>query len=199
MNRFKMLDSGDLAALASPFRRQLLEELSDRADSAASIARRHDMSRQRVGYHMRELVKAGLLEVVEERAQRGLKEQLYRTRPLAFVHGPERLPPRDVHDRYSWAALVNLLARALWDLVRVRRAADAAKKRVATLAIETEVRFANPSDRAAFTEALAKSVASLVDAYQAPDASGRSFRLVVGAYPAIEEGRSTDEHPKPGS
>lgn len=195
MDNFKILENDDLGALASPFRRQLLDELRETPASASHIARRHDMSRQRVGYHMRELVKAGYLEVVEERQQRGLKEQLYRVRSFAYVHATVHATEsidddRHQQDRFAWATLLNLMAKGLWDLIKIRRLADARRQRVATLAMETRLRFRNPSERKAFTEELIQAVNAVSEKYQVPDEEdGRDFRLLVGAYPHLDERR----------
>ncbi len=186
MNDYRILEDQDLGALASPFRRQLLQDLKDEPDSAANIARRHDMSRQRVGYHMRELAKAGFLEIVEERQQRGLKEQLYRVRSFAYVHTNRPTAATRVQDRFSWVSLFNLLAKGVWELIRIRRLADEQDKRVATLAMEVDINFSTPADRKAFTEALISSVDQLAEQYGAPKDTGRAFKLILGAYPSIE-------------
>jgi hypothetical protein len=63
-------------------------------------------------------------------------------------------------------------------------AARAADKRLATLTIDTEIRFADPDAMAAFTNDLAEAVTDLVARYHdttAPD--GRPHRLVVAAHP----------------
>jgi DNA-binding transcriptional ArsR family regulator len=54
------------ATLFCPARMRILEHLAE-ADSAAGIARRLGLPRQQVGYHMRELEQAGLVELVAER------------------------------------------------------------------------------------------------------------------------------------
>jgi len=181
---FQILDSDTVSAMASRFRQDLLEALTE-PDSAANLARRFDMSRQRIGYHMRELEKAGCIELAGERQQRGLTEKLFRVRPLAYVFGPDLPRARADEDRFSWATLLNLIAGALWDLVRLRRGADAAGKRLATLAIETELRFPGPGARRAFTEDLVSAIDTVVARHHQPDAEdGRDFRLVLGAYPA---------------
>jgi hypothetical protein len=65
----------------------------------------------------------------------------------------------------------------------VRRAA-AAGKRLATLAVDTEVRFRSAADRAAFTAELTEAVAKLVSKYHDESApGGRAHRLVVVAHP----------------
>ena len=54
------------AALLDPVRQQLLAQLAE-PDSAAGLARRLRLPRQRINYHLRALERAGLLELVEER------------------------------------------------------------------------------------------------------------------------------------
>ena len=87
---WKILQRQDLSTIASAVRREVLEALSE-PDSAANLARRLNTSRQRIGYHMRALEKAGFLELVEERQQRGCTEQFYRTKRITYVLEPNAL------------------------------------------------------------------------------------------------------------
>jgi DNA-binding transcriptional ArsR family regulator len=182
---FRILDPGAMSAMASNFRQELLMALVQ-PNSAAGLARQFDMSRQRIGYHMRELEKAGCIELASERQARGLVEKLYRVRPIAYVFAPDAdAGERASADRFSWASLLNMIANALWDLVRLRRGADTAGKRLATLAIEAELRFPNPRARKAFTEELVAAIELVVRKHhQANAPQGRNFRLVLGAYPS---------------
>lgn len=186
-NQFEFLESAGLAAMGTPFRQKLLSALSH-PQSASGLARRFEMSRQRIGYHMRELEKAGCIEVAGERQQRGLTERLYQVRPLAYVVGPPaQAPSLARRDRFSWAALLTLLAGAMLDLVRLRRAADASDKRLATLAVDARLRLASPSARRQFTEDLLQAVEAVIAEHDDPESSqGRNFRLVLGALPAVE-------------
>jgi hypothetical protein len=63
-------------------------------------------------------------------------------------------------------------------------------KRVPTLSLSTEIRFASAEQRAGFARELERTVARLVGRYADPavtadgaPAPGRLFRLVVGCYP----------------
>jgi biotin operon repressor len=194
MDHFKILEREELSMMASPFRQGLLQALSS-PNSAAGLARQCNMSRQRVGYHMRELERSGCIEAVGERKARGLAEKLYQTKPLAFVYSPlntER--PERTQDRYSWASLVNLAAQTLWDLLTLRRRADAVGKRLATLALEAELHFDSPAERKAFTGDLIDAVGSVVRKYEHPRSdSSRAFRIVLGAYPKPEPGKADDK------
>jgi hypothetical protein len=75
---------------------------------------------------------------------------------------------------------------------------DAQGKKLATLSIDTEVRFRSAGDRAAFTRELTAAVTSLLSRYHdasAPD--GRAFRLVLVAHPRPDDG-DPDQHPPAG-
>ncbi len=185
----KVLERADLSVIASPLRRQLLEALSE-PDSASSLARRLGMSRQRVGYHMRGLERAGFLELVAERQQRGCTERLYRARQLTYVlesGSDQGKALKQEQDRFSWAGLMSLAARVVRELVLLRKRADDLGKRAPTLAIETSVTFATPGERQAFTEEIAAAVQQVVRKYHSGDAArGRQYRVFLGAYPSVE-------------
>jgi hypothetical protein len=55
---------------------------------------------------------------------------------------------------------------------------------VATLSVDTEVRFRSAAERAAFSRDLTAAVSDLVSRYHDETAAGgRRHRLVIGAYP----------------
>ena len=61
-----------------------------------------------------------------------------------------------------------------------------AGKRLATLTLETEIRFRSAEERNAFAEELAATVARLAARYHDEKApGGRSFRFLAGCYPSI--------------
>lgn len=58
------------------------------------------------------------------------------------------------------------------------------KKRLATLSIDTQLRFKSAADRAAFTTELTSALAALVAKYHDPESEGgRAHRLIVAAHP----------------
>jgi hypothetical protein len=69
----------------------------------------------------------------------------------------------------------------LGDLVRRTKEAG---KRLASLAVDSEVRFRSVKDRAAFSDELTEAVTKLVSKYHDESApGGRAHRLVVVAHP----------------
>ena len=175
--------------LFKPERVKMLELLRE-PDSATGLAKKLGMPRQTVNYHLRELEKAGLVEFVEERRRRNCQERVVRASARTYVVSPAALGAlgcgaEEARDRFSAAYLVDAAARVIRDVASVRQKADAAGKRMATLALETEIRFANAAQRARFAEELANTMARLAMKYHdETSAGGRRFRLLVGAYPA---------------
>src|SRR5438034_4190708 len=111
-------DASLVAAALSPPRRRILEQLAAAPDSAAGLARCMGVPRQRVNYHLRELERAGLVELVDERRRRGLTERRLRTSARAYVVDPALLgalgvEPEGLRDRFSSAYVVSAAARVI--------------------------------------------------------------------------------------
>jgi hypothetical protein len=70
-------------------------------------------------------------------------------------------------------------------IISAKRRAEQTGKRLPTLALDTEIRFASAADRAAFAEELTGAVTGLVSRYHDP--GGRAHRLVVAAHPLPKE------------
>lgn len=181
--------------MLKPPRPEILEQLRD-PDSASGLARRMELPRQRLNHHLRELEKAGLVELVEERRKGNCFERVMRSVARYFVISPEALgavgadEPERFRDRYSWSYLAAVAGKALSDLATLRRRADRAGKRLATFTLETEIRFASAKARHAFTEELANEVARLTSKYHDETAPrGRRFRFFLGGHPQITSPR----------
>jgi DNA-binding transcriptional ArsR family regulator len=194
-------DPGRAGALLDPIRLQVLERLRE-PDSAAGLARRLGMPRQKINYHLRALEKEGFVELVEERRKGNCMERIVRATARSFVIDPAVLgklgaDPGQFQDRYSAAYLVAVAAKTIRDVAGLRGRAEKAGKRLATFTLETEVRFASAADRAAFVEELTTGIARLAAKYhdeQAP--GGRRFQFVLGGYPAVkaDSGTQSTEH-----
>lgn len=72
----------------SPPRRRMLAELREPA-SAVALAARLGQSRQRLSHHLRELERAGLVELVELRPRRGCPERVVRATARAVMVDPD--------------------------------------------------------------------------------------------------------------
>ena len=189
----QVIDDPAAATVAlEPMRSRLLSELAEPA-SAATLGARVGLARQKVNYHLRALEEHGLVRLAEERKWGGLTERLLVATAASYVVNPSALGPvavdpgREV-DRLSASYLIALgarIVREVGDLVRRARAAD---KRLATLAVDTEVRFRSAADRAAFSGELAEAITTLVSKYHDQSApGGRAHRLVVVAHPLPQQ------------
>ena len=184
-------DPAAVAALMDPIRARILSELTE-PRSAAALAERVGLPRQKVNYHLRALEDRGLARVAEERKWGGLTERRLVATAASYVVSPEALgpvasDPERAVDRLSAGYLIAVAARAVREVGRMVRRAREEKKRLATLSLDTEVNFATPSDRSAFTRELGEAMTRLVARYHKPQApDGRVHRLVVLAHP-IEE------------
>jgi len=186
-----ILEQGpDAGLVLHPLRMQLLEQFREPA-SAAHVARRLQLPRQRVGHHVRLLQEHGLLCAAGERRRGNFVEQLLQTSARTYLIAPQALghlgPDRDaVRDRFSSDYLAAAAASIIRDVARLRRLADASGKRVPTLTLETEICFRDPEAQAEFTGRLAGMLASLCREFHDPTASeGRRFRFAVAGLPAV--------------
>jgi DNA-binding transcriptional ArsR family regulator len=175
-------------ALLQPARLELLERLRE-PGSAAAVARDLGLPRQRVNYHLRELEENGLVELVEERRRGSCVERVVRRTGDAYAISPAALgrlgtSPDGIQDRFSAAYQIALASRTIRELGALQTGAREARKKLPTLALEVDVRFASAAQRNAFADELADAVARLVSRYHDERApKGRVFRFHLGAYP----------------
>jgi DNA-binding transcriptional ArsR family regulator len=194
-------DTARAAHLMDPMRVGLLEKLAE-PGSASSLARDLGLPRQRINYHLRELEKAGLVEFVEERRKGNCVERLVKATARSYLISPEVLgalgrTPEEQQDRFSASYLMAAAGRLLHELAETAAKAAAARKRVATLTLEADIRFASAEARTAFAEELAAAVAGLVAKYHDQTTpGGRTTHLIVGAYPARSGSRTADSGPR---
>jgi DNA-binding transcriptional ArsR family regulator len=172
-----------------PVRARLLTELVE-PGSAATLAARIGIARQKVNYHLRTLELHGLVELAEERKRGGLTERVLRAIAATYIVSPAALTataadPDQTADRLSARYLVALAGRVVREVGRLARRAGAAGKRLPTMAIDTEIGFRSAEDRAAFADELTAAVLDLAARYHHD--GGRPHRLVVAAYPKPEE------------
>lgn len=176
------------AAALEPTRSRILAELRQPA-SAATLSARLGLTRQRINYHLRRLEAHGLVEVAGTKSWGGLTERLMVASAAAFVVSPEALgpaaaEPAQSRDRLAASYLIALGARIIREVGDLWRRARAADKQLATLAIDTEIRFSSPGERAAFTRELTHAVTELAGRYHDQSApGGRPHRLVVVSHP----------------
>jgi DNA-binding transcriptional ArsR family regulator len=183
-------DPQQAASVLDPSRRRLLDELAV-PDSAAGLARRLGMPRQVVTYHVRQLEAAGLVSFVAERRKRNCVERIVQATARSYVISPAALGPlgalpEHIEDQFSSTYLLAVASKLIRDVGALRRRADAAGKQLATLAAQTDVRFASPADQHAFAAELTECLGRLAAKYNQPEATnGRTFAFVIAGHPTV--------------
>jgi len=181
-----------------PVRARLLAELAE-PGSATMLASRVGLARQKVNYHLRALEHHGLVEVVEERRKGNVNERILRATAASYVISPAALAavapdPSRSPDRLSARWLLALAAQLLRDVGTLLTAATAARRRLATFALDTHIRFATAADRAAFAEELTTTLSTLLAKYHDEDApGGRDHRLILAIHPSVNTATAETE------
>jgi DNA-binding transcriptional ArsR family regulator len=182
-------DPAAAAVALDPIRARLLTELAE-PGSAAAIAARVGITRQKVNYHLKTLEAHGLVELAEERKRGGITERVLRATAATYVVSPAALAevavdPAQASDRLSARYLVALAGRVVHEVGALANRAEAAGKRLPTMGMDTEIRFRSAEERAAFADELTATLLDLAARYHHDD--GRPHRLVVAAHPKPEE------------
>ena len=192
MQELTVIDDPAAAGVSlDPIRTRLLAELVE-PGSASSLASKVGLARQKVNYHLRTLEQHGLVELVAERRKGNMTERVLQATAASYVISPAALgsvapDPARSPDRLSAQWLIAVAARVVREVGELLAGATKARKRLATFAIDGEVRFATPADRAAFADELARAVTDLVGRYHDETApGGRRYRVVVAVHPELQ-------------
>jgi DNA-binding transcriptional ArsR family regulator len=171
-----------------PIRSRLLAELA-RPGSATMLAGKIGLPRQKINYHLRTLEHHGLVHLVEERRKGNVTERMLQATAASYVISPTAMAavapdPARAPDRLSARWLVALAGQLIRDVGTLLTGAAHTRQRVATHAMDGEIRFATPADRAAFADELTTAVTGLLAKYHSD--TGRKHRIVVAVHPAVD-------------
>jgi len=191
-------DPAAAEASLDPIRARLLAALAEPA-SASALAARVGLTRQKANYHLRTLEHHGLVELVEEHRRGNCTERVLQATAASYVISPAALStlapdPEREPDQRSARWLLAVAGRLVGEVGELITGASAAGKPLATLGIDSEVRFTSAKARAAFAGELAEAVNGLVARYHDEHAAGgRAHRFVVALHPTI----TNNKEPKP--
>ncbi|MFD0657781.1 hypothetical protein [Thermocatellispora tengchongensis] len=138
--------------------------------------------------------------LVEERRKGNVTERVMRARAASYVISPVALAavqpdPGRAPDQLSAHWLLALAARLVREVGQLVAGAAHERKRVATFAIDVDVRFASAADRADFARELAATVTRLVARYHDENApGGRPHRVLVAMHPGVTGKDSTEDN-----
>ncbi|MBI2221579.1 MAG: helix-turn-helix transcriptional regulator [Acidobacteria bacterium] len=188
-------DGSRAAAVLHPLRLKILGALRE-PDSASGVARRLNLPRQRVNYHVRELARAGFLSRAGDRRRGNMVERRYVAAARSYVLSPDLLGTLGAEvtasgDSLAAGHLIALLSRAHAEVGLALQTGAETGKRFQTFSIGCDVRFETAEQRAWFEDALRRAVLDVVDRLASPAADGAGapapgqlHRLIVGCYAA---------------
>jgi DNA-binding transcriptional ArsR family regulator len=160
------------------------------------------LPRQKVNYHLKALEAHGLVELVEERKKGNVTERVVCATAASYLISPAALAsvapdPHRFSDRFSAFWLLALASRTVQEMGKLIAGSAAAKKKLASFAIDADITFRTAADRAAFAEELGVAVTRLVDKYHDGGVpGGRRHRLIVALHPALKETSDTPATPR---
>ena len=189
----EVIDDPAAAVVAlDPVRARLLAALAE-PGSAATLAPRVGLTRQKVNYHLRALEAHGLVRQVEERRWGGLTERLFAATAASYVVSPGALgaaasDPARASDRLSARYLIALAARI------VREVGDARQPRRARgqAAGDARARHRDPLPLGRRARRVRGRAERRRDRARRPlprrrGARGRAHRVVVAAHPLPDD------------
>jgi DNA-binding transcriptional ArsR family regulator len=175
-----------------PLRPRILN-IARQPTSATDIAALLGESRQKIGYHVRQLRRAGFLRAAGRRRKRGLVEHRFVASAAAYVLSPnvtgEASPDFARLARIRGAPrLVALATRLHHEAASLVENAAEQHGGIGALALERELQFASAEHRTAFAGALRQAIEAVIaehlpGAQPTAPAPATAFRLLVVTHP----------------
>jgi DNA-binding transcriptional ArsR family regulator len=165
-------------ALLKPQRIEVLRQLAE-PRSCTEVAAALDQTPQRVYYHVKRLVEAGLVEQVSERKVRGIHEGIYQASARSYWLSPRlvgRIGGRRARDELSLGYLLDLMEEVQAEIATLDRGAP----ELPSVGVSGEIRLP-PERRQEFLDDLKTTLQDLFTRYGG--AEGDAFRLAVACYP----------------
>jgi DNA-binding transcriptional ArsR family regulator len=165
-------------ALLKPQRVEVLRHLAE-PRSCTEVGQRLDQTPQRVYYHVRRLVDAGLVTQVSERRVRGIVEGIYQAAARSYWLSPQlvgTIGGRRTRDELSLGYLIELVENVQSDLAAIDRTSPS----LPTLGVSGHIALP-PERRSEFFDELRTTLQDLFTRYG--DTEGDSFTLAIAVYP----------------
>lgn len=178
-------------ALLKPQRVEVLRQLAE-PRTCSEVAEALGQTPQRVYYHVKRLVEAGLVDQVAERKVRGVHEGIYQAGARSYWLSPRlvgRIGLRKVRDELSLGYLLDLMEEVQADIAALDRSAP----ELPSIGLSGEIRVL-PERRQEFLNELQTTLQDLFTRYGGSE--GDAFKLAVACYPHAvpqPEGEPDDE------
>ncbi|GAA3736380.1 hypothetical protein GCM10022225_18850 [Plantactinospora mayteni] len=164
--------------LLKPQRIEVLRQLAE-PHTCTEVATQLGQTPQRVYYHVKRLVEAGLVDQVSERRVRGISEGIYQASARSYWLSPRlvgRIGLRKAQDEMSLGYLLNLMEEVQADIAALDRTAP----ELPSIGVSGEIRV--PAEqRQQFLTDLQTALQELFTRYGG--AEGDAFKLAVACYP----------------
>jgi hypothetical protein len=183
-------DPATVAVAVHPARAALLAVMR-RPTTAAAAARATNQSRQNAAYHVRELVKAGLLRHAGSRQNGNFQEQLYVAAAPTILISPRSTwgdggaRHQAAADQLSLGTLVSHGEQLQRDAAALLDRAAFDGEEIPSASVGMELRFSSERDREAFLRDYLEEVRALAARHGA--SQGVAYRVLFAAYPDPEE------------
>ena len=169
--------------LLKPQRIEVLRQLAE-PGTCTEVAARLGQTPQRVYYHVKHLLDAGLVVLVAERKVRGIHEGIYQASARAYWLSPAlvgRIGGRKAQDELSLGYLLDLMEDVQADIAALDRTAP----ELPSVGVSGEIRVL-AQHRQQFLDDLQTALQDLFTRYGG--AEGDAFKLAVACYPKGEPG-----------
>jgi DNA-binding transcriptional ArsR family regulator len=170
-------------ALLKPARVDVLRRLGE-PRSCTEVAVELGQTPQRVYYHVKRLVEAGLVAQVSERRVRGIHEGLYQATAHSYWLSPRlvgRIGVRRTRDRLSLGYLLDLMEEVQGEVAALDETAGSGlADDLPSIGVSGEIRVA-PRRRQEFLDDLRDTLQDLFSRYGGE--AGDAFRVALACYP----------------
>jgi DNA-binding transcriptional ArsR family regulator len=165
--------------LLKPQRIEVLRQLAE-PRTCTDVATRLGQTPQRVYYHVKRLVEAGLVDQVSERRVRGIHEGIYQAAARSYWVSPRVVGRigsfRNAQDAFSLGYLLNLMEEVQTDIA----ALDRSVPELPSIGVSGEIHVV-PERRQQFLDDLQTALQDIFSRYGG--AQGDAFKLAVACYP----------------
>lgn len=165
-------------ALLKPARVEVLRNLAE-PRSCTEVGARLDQTPQRVYYHVKRLVDAGLATQVSERRVRGIIEGIYQASARSYWLSPRlvgTIGGKRVRDELSLGYLIELVEDVQSDLAAI----DRTRPELPTLGVSGQIMLP-PDRRKEFFDELRATLQDMFTRYGGTE--GDPFNLAIAVYP----------------
>lgn len=172
--------------LLKPQRIEVMRQLAE-PKSCGEVGAALDQTPQRVYYHVKRLVEAGLVTQVAERRVRGISEGIYQASARSYWLSPRlvgRIGRTRAQDALSLGHLLDLMEEVQADVGRL----DPAAAELPSIGVSGQIRV-RPERRQEFLADLRSTLQDLFARYGGAD--GDAFKLALACYPD----QPTGDHP----